>query len=94
MRIALEIILFIIAVAILIFNFLTGREAYYAASVIIVCATFTLLVRSISNQKRRSRDSLLAAVRIAEFSDGEKQFLSQMSKIGPQRIVAGLFLRM
>ncbi len=53
MRIALEIILFIIAVAILIFNFLTGREAYYAASVIIVCATFTLLVRSISNQKRR-----------------------------------------
>lgn len=53
MRIALEIILFIIAVAILIFNFLTGRETYYAASVIIVCATFTLLVRSISNQKRR-----------------------------------------
>ena len=50
MRIALEIILVIIAVAILIFNFLAGREASY---VVAVCATLTLLVRSISNQRRR-----------------------------------------
>lgn len=53
MRIALEIILVIIAVAILIFNFLAGREASYVASVVAVCATLTLLVRSISNQRRR-----------------------------------------
>lgn len=53
MRIALEIILVIIAVAILIFNFLAGREASYVASVVAVCGTLTLLVRSLRDLKKR-----------------------------------------
>ena len=53
MRIALEIILVIIAVTILIFNFMAGRQTANVVSVVAVCGTLTLLVRSLRDLKRR-----------------------------------------
>ena len=51
-RIMFEILLVIVAIAVLIYNFTIQREISYIASVVAVCGTIILLVRDIVKLKR------------------------------------------
>ena len=51
-RIMFEILLIIVAIAVLIYNFTIQREISYIASVVAVCGTIILLVRDIVKLKR------------------------------------------
>lgn len=52
-RIVLDILLVMAAIAVVIYNSSTQREIVYFSSIIALCATITYLVRDIVNMKKQ-----------------------------------------